>query len=129
MIVGGSNHFIRGINIRPNDIDLVCDIETARSFLQRLGLPPTELAYTESNTIISHYAKLIVADFPVEIMCHARTLGVSGEWRGFPDVDGSIDIFQVGGVSVHLAKIECEIVVYKHLGRHDRVALLESLLS
>lgn len=108
-IRGTASLVLQGYDMGVDDIDILCDKETAK-FLK--------LSYSESKQFKSYFGKKIISGIQVEFMGDWQIKNPKGEWSEVlrPTVN-NIKIIEINGVSISITTVEFELHCYALMGR------------
>lgn len=125
------NLALRGIDIEPNDIDVMTDAAGATAiesiFSDRVARPVARSRSREKR-IDSHFGSLELDGVEIEIMGDVRHF-VGGRWTEPIDVAANREFIELEGRSVPAMSLEQELTGYRDLGREGRVELIEDHLD
>jgi hypothetical protein len=137
-VAGSANLALQGVDVEPEDVDVVCDESGAYTIEAAFSDASTELVrYREDPDagIASHYGALELEGVRVEIVgdVHYRVEdgdsdGDDTEWVPAADVAEEREFVTVEGRDVPVMPLEAEREGYAELGRDDRVSQLDDHL-
>ncbi len=130
VVTGSFSFALRGVPIRPNDIDLQTDARGAYK-IERLCssyvvLPVT---WTESDRVRSHFGRLSIQGVTVDVMGDLEKCLPNGEWEDPPDLERHKRVILVDGMQIPVLSLAYEAAAYEKLGRTARARQLRAWLG
>ena len=118
-IRGTASLVLQGLEMGLDDIDILCDSQTAlKANAKLVDYLVDEVAFKESPKFKSYYGKFLIDGVQVEIM---------GDWQIYNDKKGWSKVYSadatgmtrvdVDGVEIPVTKIGLELEVFAHMGR------------
>ncbi|MBD3362771.1 hypothetical protein GF362_03560 [Candidatus Dojkabacteria bacterium] len=130
IVVGSTNLAMQGVDIEPNDIDILTDKKGAfeiEKILQDFVTKPVK--YSENKKFRSYYGILKIEDIEIEIMgdlVNKKAIGdLWNETRGFV---GKI-YFNLIGTKIPVNTLEKELSAYKKIGREKKVDKIQAFIN
>ncbi len=68
MVIGSASLYLHGLPVDPQDIDILCDTETAIAFENQLASHRIQTQKFATNKFSSRFSQYKINDTPVEIM-------------------------------------------------------------
>jgi len=128
-ITGSLNHAIHGIDISPNDIDILSDkhgVYLIEKEFQRYVIK--KVAYSASENLRSYYGMLCISGINIDIMAEIENRLIAGIWEPHIDWEQYIEQIKIGKYLVPVLSLEYEHTIYKKLNNPDRMRkILERL--
>lgn len=133
-VTGSANLALQGVDVEPEDVDVLCDEPGAYAIEAAFPDAATELVHYREDPeakIASHFGALELAGVRVEIVgdVHHRVGdGDDAEWVPAADVAEEREFLEVDGRDVPVMPLEAEREGYAARGEEERVALLDEHL-
>ena len=110
---------LQGLDMNVDDIDILCDKETALLTNTKLaGYLVEKVDYKESAKFKSYYGKFLIEGIGVEIMGDWQILDAKQTWSKMYVADAdSITHVQIGTLSIPVTKISLELELFARMGR------------
>ena len=90
VLIGSTNHALQGVDVKPNDIDILTDKEGAYAIGEALKeYVIEEVHIKESETMKSHYGKFNINDVEVEIL--------NSPFNSLTGIDGRYNMASIPG--------------------------------
>ena len=124
-IRGTTSLVLQGIDMKVDDIDIICDSQTALRFNELFKEEITDtIKYSESDKYKSYFGKMILDGILVEIMGELQintSKNVEGKSKSWSNVyDGSddeVNIISIDGVNIRVTRLEVELAMFSQMGR------------
>ncbi|MEM4780957.1 MAG: hypothetical protein QXG03_05295 [Halalkalicoccus sp.] len=130
-LTGSLNLALRGLDVDPDDVDVMTDAEgasTVGSVLEERVVRPVARSRSREKRIESQFGALELGGVEVEVMGDVRHL-VDGEWTAPIDVAAHREFLDVEARAIPAMSLEHELTGYRELGREGRVARIERFLE
>ena len=133
-ITASTNLMLQGLDVMPNDIDVLTDRDGAYRLEELFtdhvtqSVQRPEIAMSDDKDIRSHYGVLSINNIEVELM-GAVEHRIDGEWVPIDSVGEHREFIERGGRDIPVMSLDHELTGYRDLGREKRVAQLESQLG
>jgi hypothetical protein len=129
-VVGSANHAMQGVDVKPNDIDIITNKEGIYKIDELLKEYEVEGIHFKEIDIYSCYYCVFDID---GIMVEAQ----GGKQNKIPNLDlwseqselSEKILFPLDGWKIPAISLRREYFAYKKLGREDRAALIQKALS
>lgn len=142
-IRGSASLFLQGIKLKVDDIDVVCDEETALLINDIFkDLITDTVKYSESDKFKSYFGKMILDGILIEIYGewqinlnqNSKILpgqaGKSQKWSTkYTGEDGQVNIIDVEGEKVRVTKPEVELSCFAQMGRWNAYQIIKKSLE
>jgi len=129
VITGSLNHAMHGIDISPNDIDILSDkhgVYLIEKEFQRYIIK--KVAYSTSENLRSYYGMLCISGINIDIMAEIENRLITGIGEPHIDWEQHIEQIKIGKYLVPVLSLEYEHIIYKKLNKPDRIRkILERL--
>lgn len=118
-IRGTAGLVLQGVEMNVDDIDILCDRETALIANSKLSeYLVEEVTFKESPKFKSYFGKFLIDGVSVEIMGDWQIYNENKGWSRVYDADAkNITYVKLGNVEVPVTKIELELEVFALMGR------------
>ena len=128
-VMGSVSHALRGLDIRPRDIDVFTDEEGAYEIERLMGeFVSRRVSFSREGRIRSHFGELNVGGVRVEIIGDMELLSEGGGWRPFLDEERT-QFIELEGAEIPVRSLEQEVEANIRLGRHERAERLRALID
>jgi hypothetical protein len=133
-ITASANLMLQGLDVTPNDIDVMTDAEGAYRIEELFSdhvirpIQPPELAMNDDKDIRSHYGVLSLDGIDVDLMGSVEHR-IDGEWVPFDTVVENREYIERDGRDIPVMSLDHELTGYRNLGRGKRVAQVEAHLG
>jgi len=118
--VGSMNHYIQGVRLVPNDIDIITTKEGIFKIEEVLRKYSTrKVNYSNKKLIRSFYGEFVVDSIKIELFSEIENR-INGKWHEHPEWEGCIIKYLFNGIEIPLLPLEYELLVYKRLGMKQR---------
>ena len=130
ILVGSAGLCLQGIDIKPNDLDILTDkngaYEMGRLF-KEFEIQPVK--YSESDKFASHIGKFNIKNISVEVMGGLKIKHKS-KWKN-DFVRCSKDMFFIAyeGIKIPVSSLKIQAENYRMLGRWAKAKKIEILLN
>ena len=129
VVTGSVSFAVQGLRVTPRDIDIQTDVDGAYEIERLFASSVTEkVGLREEARIRSHFGKLTLQGFTVEIMGDIQKRGVDGRWEEPVALDRYKRYIAYAGMRLPVLSLEYEHQAYLALGRHERARMLEQLI-
>lgn len=128
---GTTSLVLQGVDMNVDDIDILCDKETANVLNRKLkSYLKKEIAYKESDKFRSYFGELEIEGTKVEVMGDWQIKDAKGEWsHPFDASGGEITEKRVNGETVKLTTVGTELKMYTLMGRWSALAKIKRQLK
>lgn len=132
-ITASANIMLQGLDVTPNDIDVLTDSDGAyhieELFSEHVTRPvqPPEAATKDDEGMRSQYGVLSIDGIDIELMGGVEH-SVGGEWISIDNASEHRTI-ERDGRNIPVMSLDHELASYRHLGREKRVAQIETYLD
>lgn len=116
-ITGSGNLFIRGYNIFPNDIDIICDEASVINLQRSKHNIEFKFIFQRSDDIESNFCETYFSGINLQIMSEVKNKTPSGLWVRNNEWDKNIENFIRCGECIPLLSLAHEMRVCRV--RHD----------
>lgn len=124
-LTGSTSFALQGVPVEPADIDVQTTAAGAYAIADRFSEHIVRpVAYSESETIRSHFGALELNGVPVEVMGAVQKRREDGTWEPPVDITAHREVVDVRGCRLPVLSLAYEARAYERLGRTDRAALL-----
>ncbi|MDP2860328.1 MAG: hypothetical protein Q8N98_01280 [bacterium] len=114
---GTASLVLQGLEMNVDDIDIVCDKETALACNKILSRFLIErIAFRESPKFRSYFGKFSINDVPVEVMGEWEIRDTKGKWSE-PFNASKRKKLTIAGKDVYVTTIEEELLMFAKMGR------------
>ncbi|WP_203227770.1 nucleotidyltransferase domain-containing protein [Calorimonas adulescens] len=127
---GSASFVIQGMQMPVHDIDIQTDKDGAykiEKLFSEYIVAPVQFCGTES--IRSHFGKLMISNEKVELMGDIQKRLPSGEWENPISLKELIKYIDFEGHSIPVLSLEYEYHAYKILGRYDKADQLLAFIK
>lgn len=129
-ITGSLSHALQGIEIIPNDIDILTDKHGAFSIEQLFSeFVYQQVAFSTKGAIRSFYGVLLIDDIRVDIIGDIENKNERGSWEPHADWDNNIFYLNITNFSVPVLNLEYEYKIYNRLREYERTEILRKKLK
>ncbi len=129
-ITGSLGLALRGIDIAVRDVDVRTDRDGARAIAHAFAAAVERpVAFTESESIRSHFGSLRIEGIVVEIMGDMQQRLADGAWEDASAWRRHVTRVDVEGLAVPVLSLAYEREMYARLGRADKVDLIRGALG
>lgn len=129
-LTGSLNHAMQGVNIKPNDIDIISDksgiYAIEKIFRQYIAKP---VCYSEQSSLRSHYGMLRISNISVDLMSDVENLLKSGIWDSHVGWQDNIQQIKFRNSIVPVLSLGYELATYRKLGLWKRADLISNKLA
>jgi hypothetical protein len=108
-IRGTASLVLQGLDFNVEDIDVVCDEETARFLIP-------DIKYSETDKFKSFFGKLEINGVGVEVMGNWQIKNSKGEWSRVYDGSARISV-EIDGQKVFVTTLESELEMFLFMER------------
>ena len=129
-LTGSASFRIQGMDVEPPDIDIQTDARSAYAVQRLLGgtvLQP--VSFSAAARIRSHFGRMLLRGWVVEIMGDLEKLHTDGTWTEAPDLARIRRFVHYAGQSIPVLDLAYELEAYEILGRPERAAMLREFLA
>lgn len=129
ILSGSTSLYIQGVNIKPNDIDIITDKEGAKSLgkiLSEYCIEKPEYSSTEEYR--SYYGQYIINGVKVDLVGNFQYRMKDGSWSDLKHKERYFEK-EYGGMLLKLLPLEKELDEYEELGREDKVRRIKKRLG
>jgi predicted nucleotidyltransferase len=123
-LIGSTGLALQGVNIQPEDIDILTDKKGAFSInelLQEYQVSP--VAFSRSELFESYFGVFKINDVKIEIMGDLRE-HIDDQWISVSERLDSAKIIEIEGIRISVSPLEEQLIAYETLGREkDRIRI------
>lgn len=126
-ITGSYCLYLHGYDIKPNDIDIICDKEFCK-FLE-FELPTyitRNFAYSKHDVIYSYFGELFFEGKKIQLMSEVWNRDTYNIWHYNDYWKKQILIKKIGNYRIPILSVDHELYISKLKGSHSRVRLIHS---
>jgi hypothetical protein len=128
-VTGSLGFALRGIPVRPHDIDIQTDEKGAYSmediFAEYLV---RKVGFSSTDNLRSHFGAFMINGIKCEIMGDIEKRLSNGTWSPAPDLRKHIEHIRVNEMDVPVLSLRYECEAYMQLGREDKARMLQQWL-
>lgn len=129
-ITGSTALALRGMAVRPHDLDLQTTAEGAYAIQRLLANHMTwPVQLRAAAAIRSHFGRAVLAGVAVEIMGDVEKRLPAGPFGPPPNLPTLIEVIEWEGYRWPVLSLSYEVAAYRALGRHDRADQLEQWMA
>ncbi len=130
ILVGSAGLCLQGVDIRPNDLDILTDkdgaYEIGRLF-REFEIQPVK--YSESEEFASHIGKFNIENISVEVMGDLK-IKHNSKWKNdFVRCSKNMFFIDYEGFRIPVSSLKIQVENYKFLGRWTKAKKIEELLK
>lgn len=120
-ITGGANHYIRGLVVELNDVDIITT-KRGGEFISKIlkNYTAREYKFSECSTNKSYFAVFDYRSIQIEVMADPVNL-IGNRWEENKEWEKKVEKIIINGYVFPLTALEYEISIYKKLGNIPRV--------
>jgi hypothetical protein len=117
-VTGSLNHALRGLRLRPRDIDLRTDERGAYAMERLFGEHVTKnVGFKEAANVRSHFGELNIDGVTVEVIGDIETWTEDEGWVPAEGMEEEIQFIEFEGMRLPVFSLEDELSFYIRLGR------------
>jgi hypothetical protein len=126
---GSLNHYLQGIDILPNDIDIITTqqgVLCMSNCLVEFCIEKPQ--YKESKNLRSYFGVFKINDKRIEVMAELENK-IEELWIKHSDWENNIIWVQLENIKIPCLKLEYELNIYQRLGLMERSILIEKQIK
>ena len=125
-ITGSANLSIRGLKVRPSDIDVFVTRGAADSLVKSCQRECIiDFSSCKTNSINSYYSRVKPLGMSLELMADVSIKAVDGKWRSIDNWRNNTELFETKIGILPLTTLEFERSVHNMLGNLERTAMID----
>ena len=127
VLAGSVSLALQGVDIRPNDIDILTDKEGAfeiNRLLKDYEVKP--IRFRCSRFFQSYFGEFEIEGVKVEVMGDLKEL-VEGEWRSLSQRLSTSRIIEIEGIKLPVSPLEDQLRSYQALGRRKNSSKIRKI--
>ncbi|MDZ4679327.1 MAG: hypothetical protein SH848_17660 [Saprospiraceae bacterium] len=128
-LTGSMNHWLQGVNVKPNDIDLISTKTGAMNLTKELNSYIVKpVTYHEEKTIRSWYGALRIGEIDIGLMGEIENFSpLKNCWLTHENWQENIIFIKTNDFRIPCLSLRYEHYVYEKLGFLERAALIKKL--
>jgi len=129
ILSGSTSFYLQGVEITPNDIDVLTDIDSAAlidALLQDYQIQKS--AYSETEKYRSHFGVYELDGVRVEVMADFQYRLKNGDWSEINHYHPTI-FLNLGSSRIPVLSLEQELKEYRNLGRMETADKIEKVIN
>ncbi|MDP2908483.1 MAG: hypothetical protein Q8N77_01625 [Nanoarchaeota archaeon] len=123
-LIGSTNLALQGIEIEPNDIDIMADKQGAYEIGELLGEYETRpVQYKEAGTFAGYKGKFKINNIEIEVIGELKIKNV------YRPIGGHIVMVKIDSLAIPCMDLKSEYEAYQKLGRKEKAELIRQKLK